>query len=755
MATLAFSSACASGGDDEDAGTGGDASVDVAVDTAPDAVDPNACERDEDCVDDGVFCNGELECVGSRCTPVNVPDCNDGVGCTRDTCSAATDACEHMPVSSECPEGMMCSADGCVIPPACEFDDTCDDGIACNGAETCGDGMCVAGEPIGCDDENSCTVDECIDDAEDGGCAFTPVDFLNDPRACGQTGEDDCVPCEPPPEDGNASATCVEGLCGFVCDEGFADADGDIDNACECEITDETDDPDVDFVDSNCDGIDGDISQGLFVSTESGADTPTCGESPETPCLTLDWGAARGILEGRRDLFVQAGTYEELVTAREGLRVFGGYDADWQRGHRTEAEHRVIVRGGSDPTTEQFMTVRARDLTVPAIFENLELVGPPAIGETDGAGNSSYVVYANNARVALVRVTVTAGAGATGPTGTNGDDAPLLSASFSMNGRAGGNARQFNTACNTSRQNGGARGVNSCSGGRDLDGGIGGQGGQMDTRCNFLGLCSDCSATRGLNGADADFRSGIFGDGSTGGSTCGPTPSQGGRGAITNGSGGIAATSRRGLLTSGLWFGARGGDGALGDNGGGGGGGGGSGGCDGGTDAYGAGGGGGAAGGCRARGAGTAGGPGGASIGVAAIAGASVTIIDSNIVQGAGGAGGVGGSGGRGQSGGRGGNGGTGDGGASPGGRGGDGGHGGHGGGGAGGAGGISVGIFRSGSEVTSTDVVFSGGSGGNGGNGGASAATAPSGERDGNPGADGSSGVSLETLTCASASGC
>jgi len=73
-------------------------------------------------------------------------ECNDGVGCTIDTCE---------------PEGCTNTVD----------DSACDDGMVCNGAETCdGSGAtpgmgCLPGTAVDCDDGDACTTDICEEPA--------------------------------------------------------------------------------------------------------------------------------------------------------------------------------------------------------------------------------------------------------------------------------------------------------------------------------------------------------------------------------------------------------------------------------------------------------------------------------------------------------------------------------------------------------------------------------------------------------------
>ena len=754
---LGSSFGCASGGDTGRPPGRTDGSIaDGAVDGGDAA--PIGCASDSDCTDDGVFCNGTPSCRGGVCVPGPAQTCEDAVMCTRDACLMATDACQHTPDDGLCPARTICVVGGgCQAPPGCEFDSDCStDGVYCNGDEVCVAAMCMSPGMRNCADMNNCTADECVESAMR--CMNTPYDHSTDVMHCGPTGMNDCVACPAPEVDRvHVTAACTTGVCGFLCDMGFGDADRNPRNGCECEIGAGTDDPDGMFLDSDCDGIDGDKERGILVSTSAGNDTMTCGLDFPTPCRTIAFGSTRAVVEGRRDLFIMAGTYSEVVSLRDGQRLFGGYDASWVRASRVM--NRTIIAGGLDTRDNQYMSIRAHDLTIGATVENMVIVGPAATGTMmmTGAGNSSYAVHASNTTgLELIRVTIQGGNGADGASGMTGLDATSTAATGGMNGSMGGNANEFATACDTSsRGASGPAGSNSCPGGSATNGGPGGAGGTMDTSCGIFGTCSNCDATPGAGGGSGAQSGGGFGGGGGGGagqSTCGPA-GPGGPGRESNGAAGTGAASGRGLLVSGYWYGRAGGAGATGDNGGGGGGGGGSGGCDVGTDSYGAGGGGGGAGGCAARGGGGGGGAGGGSFGVLAVS-STISISDCDVQRGAGGAGGAGGTGGRGQSPGGPGPGGLASGDSAAGGVGAAGGHGGHGGGGGGGAGGASFGIFSLGSTIMET-CTYSGGSAGSAGAGGPSAPTAPVAERDGNNGTPGVVGATGNTGTCAAAGGC
>ncbi len=487
-----------------------------------------------------------------------------------------------------------------------------------------------------------------------------------------------------------------------------------------------TDIPDGMFADANCDGIDGDVSRGIFVAG-GGANNATCGLTAQTPCATISYGIVRAVTEGHNQVFVQAGTYNEVVVMINGVSVWGGYDFAWQRAGYATAGHVVTIGGAQDngPGGDgEWLAVRAHDLLVPVTIGDVIIRGPTATGLVGGSGRSSYAVHVKASTVKLDRVRIEAGIGADGSTGSAGTDAQTVDRQPVMDGSRGGDGRQYTTTCDSSgRGGGGPRGTNTCTqspSARAMNGGSGGAGGQMDTNCNVFNL--NYNARGGDSGSQADYRNGSFGAPGAGGSgvdQCGPTTG-GGPGEVANGARGTRNDG--GAIGNGYWYARGGSGGGTGENGGGGGGGGGAGGCDVGTDSYGGGGGGGGAGGCAARGGGGGGGGGGGAFGVFAVG-------NGNVGGGAP-AGATPGSGGNGA-------------------------HGGHGGGGAGGQGGRSVGLgWTPGSTVTH-DCTFNGGAAGAPGLGGLHAPGAPAGERDGNDGQAGSAGTRDQTRPCATGADC
>jgi hypothetical protein len=181
------------------------------------------CLTDAQC-NDGLFCNGVETCspVTGTCTPGTPPSCDDGIACTVDSCSGATDSCAHTPDNTACSNGLFCDGNevcnptlGCQpgTPPNCddgvactvdtcnETTDSCDhtpnnafcsDGLFCDGAETC-DSLngCQPGTPPNCNDGVACTVDACNETTDS--CDHTPSNaFCDDGKFC--TGAETCDP---------------------------------------------------------------------------------------------------------------------------------------------------------------------------------------------------------------------------------------------------------------------------------------------------------------------------------------------------------------------------------------------------------------------------------------------------------------------------------------------------------------------------------------------------------------------------------
>ncbi len=173
---LIFGAACTTGGPrplpdariDYDAGTASqDAGVDVDGGTcAMGSTIGQPCATDTQC-SDGCFCNGPEVCSEGMCAAGDSVVCDDGIDCTVDTCDDESQRCT---VTAN--------------------DARCQDGDACNGAEVCQIGLgCRDVSPLYCNDENSCTVDDCDPDV---GCTHVARDLDGDGYSDSRCGGDDC-----------------------------------------------------------------------------------------------------------------------------------------------------------------------------------------------------------------------------------------------------------------------------------------------------------------------------------------------------------------------------------------------------------------------------------------------------------------------------------------------------------------------------------------------------------------------------------
>ena len=119
----------------------------------------------------------------------------------------------------------------------------------------------VCGAVVGASMDETC-------DLQDNDCdGETDEDFDTD------TDPDNCGACNHPCELDNAVPACDAGQCRIQsCLAPFEDHDHLIENGCECNRG-AVDVPDPEFIDSNCDDVDGDRQQAIFVSAAAGHDS--------------------------------------------------------------------------------------------------------------------------------------------------------------------------------------------------------------------------------------------------------------------------------------------------------------------------------------------------------------------------------------------------------------------------------------------------------------------------------------------------
>ncbi|RMD65641.1 hypothetical protein D6817_05670, partial [Candidatus Pacearchaeota archaeon] len=156
------------------------------------------CTTNADC-NDGVFCNGQEQCVNGQCQAGQPVTCNDGVSCTQDSCDENLDRCVNTPDNNLCSAGQTCDAQqGCVETGSsgggngqggnqggsCTSNADCDDNIACT-FDTCVEGQCYnLPNDNFCGEGEYCNAQSGRCEAEDVSCQLeldsTNVAFNND-----------------------------------------------------------------------------------------------------------------------------------------------------------------------------------------------------------------------------------------------------------------------------------------------------------------------------------------------------------------------------------------------------------------------------------------------------------------------------------------------------------------------------------------------------------------------------------------------
>ena len=273
--------------------------------------------------------------------------CDDGVGCTVDTCNDF--GCVYVPDDSACDDGDPCTIDTCDPTAGCTTAFAalpCDDGNLCTANDVCAQGQCTGGDAVNCDDGDPCTIDGC-EPAQ--GCTHTPTEC---------TGE--CTPyamesCYPGPQGTAGTGVCKVGHRQCL-------ADGSAWSPCYGAVVPAAGDLCGNGLDDDCDGtqddeVCGGAAAGVWVDWDNGSDTLGDG-SWDNPFKTI----SKGISVGKKLVNVRAdsnGTvYQEEVSLGS-------------------SHHDIVVRGygPTRPVLEGVLDiVHCYDCT----FEHLELRYPAA-----------------------------------------------------------------------------------------------------------------------------------------------------------------------------------------------------------------------------------------------------------------------------------------------------------------------------------------------------------------------------------------
>ena len=244
-----------------------------------------ACDRDDDCGDDGLACNGTEFCdrdahlCDRRDVPPDGSECDPSASvrmiCLSGNCqeSICGDAFVDGDGGETCEDGNAVNGDGCEndCTWTCVRNGDCDDGRVCNGAETCDAGahLCAPGTlppegtacasdgldctsdactggtcahtPDACDDRLSCTTDTCTEPGPS--CANDLADGCLINRICYRTGDlnpgNACEACDPAGStDGwtpvAEMAPCISGTDAGICCDGVCRVGGNCCDSSSC-----------------------------------------------------------------------------------------------------------------------------------------------------------------------------------------------------------------------------------------------------------------------------------------------------------------------------------------------------------------------------------------------------------------------------------------------------------------------------------------------------------------------------------------
>ncbi|MFT5434055.1 MAG: hypothetical protein ACI9OJ_004768, partial [Myxococcota bacterium] len=241
---------------------------------------------------------------------------------------------------------------------------------------------------------------------EGGGllCAGDEVNFY---EVCDGVDND----CNGLTDDGLGESPCGVGACAHVV---FHCSSGVFQSCYPKAGASPNDVPDADFVDSNCDGIDGNPLRAFFVDSVSGEDFHS--GSAKQPLKSIAAALAKASVGGRDQILVSAGTYPGALVLKSGIGIYGGYNAatGWAR----SAGNTTLITGHAT-------LVSGTDIALPTTLSHLTIDADSA----SGLGASSYGIILRNADgVVLQDCTVSAGSGGPGQHGPSGQAGSVGSA---------------------------------------------------------------------------------------------------------------------------------------------------------------------------------------------------------------------------------------------------------------------------------------------------------------------------------------
>ena len=394
----------------------------------------------------------------SNCDNQQANGCEVNIFTSTSNCGSCNTLCTNGHGTTGCASG-LCA-------PSCSSGWSDCDGNANNGCETniktnsncngCGVSCSLNHASQSCS-SGSCVLTSCnnnygnCDGIESNGCEALLVGNVNHCLACGNQ-------CQ----FNHATPACTSSGCHIQsCYKNYVDLNNIEADGCECHITNSNDLPDDNFVDSNCDGIDGDVNNAIFVSP-NGNDGSSGSKS--SPVKTITKGITLANSAGK-DVYVAAGTYAytTTITLKNGVSIYGGYNkTNWTRNDSNtvtiNVSHRVAMSGTS--------------LSAPTVLDRLKITG----GNGTSGSKSAYGVKASSSNgLTITNCEIQSGNGYSGSNGSSNSGTAKNGGSGSKGGAGCEDSGGFCASCGQPK--GGNGGTNSsCTGANGGKGGNAGKG---------------------------------------------------------------------------------------------------------------------------------------------------------------------------------------------------------------------------------------------------------------------------------------